>query len=51
MCAGTTGVVAVEKDSIAKNVPFSNDGSAAAADRVLRGTGTCGRGCALGGGA
>jgi len=45
------GVVAVEKDSIAKYVPFSNDGSAAAAARALRVTGTCGKGCNLGGGA
>ena len=41
----------VEKVSIAKYVPFSNDGPAAAAARALRDTGTGGRGRALGGGA
>ena len=49
MCHVRAG--AVEKVSIAKYVPFSNDGSATTAARALRETGTGGRGRALGGGA
>ena len=43
------GVVTVENVSIAKYVPFSIDGCAAAAAGALRGTGTGGRARALGG--
>ena len=49
MCHVRAG--AVEKVSIAKYVPFSNDGSATTSARALRETGTGGRGRALGGGA